>query len=222
MGAPSRHFRHAGRQGQQHAQPTRQLGSQEADRGRHADRARRQRPHARALHLTIDLAVPQVVDRAASAAHDERAGAEGSAERQIRWQARRRRERHAPHARPKQEPRPNGTIPPAELCEWHGSRRQPAVHPRAHIDVCEGRVRCRGCRCRCGSAGRRTQGARAHEETGADGQSKRREGLLSTRSKVGVRIMSAKAASGEPNAAPRRRRVRTRGRKKVPSGAGSA
>ena len=37
------------------------------------------------------------------------------------------------------------------------------------------------------------------------GQSKRREGLLSTRSKVGVRIMSATAAADDATAAPRRR-----------------
>ena len=58
-------------------------------------------------------------------------------------------------------------------------------------------------------AARRAGAHRAREPTSGPapmrGQSKRREGLLSTRSKVGVRIMSATAAADDATAAPRRR-----------------
>ena len=55
---------------------------------------------ARALDLPVDVAVPQVVDRAASTAHDERARAKHRTDRQVRRRAWRCRQGHTPQAGP--------------------------------------------------------------------------------------------------------------------------
>ena len=101
------------RQRQQHRQARRELRAQEAQRLRHRESTRGKRTVARALDAAVDVTIPEIVDRAARAAHGESSHAKQRQQRRVGQRTRRRRQRGAPEARPEEQPCANGPIPAA-------------------------------------------------------------------------------------------------------------
>jgi hypothetical protein len=122
-------------------------GARLTDGLRGRDGARRQRAAPRALHLPVQLPVPQVVHGAARAAQQHRAQPKQAQQARVRGGARGGGQADGPEAGPGEQPGADGLVQPHELRVGHPGRRQ-AVQPGA----CRRRLPAggwHGCRCGC-------------------------------------------------------------------------
>ncbi len=111
----------------------RELQEHERDRGFDADRARGDRPHAGALDLGVEVAIDDVVEGAAGAAHHHRADAEQHDQLPIGPAS--GREGDAPPAREEQQPGTDRPVEPRQADIWPEHLRRAAIDPIAGADI---------------------------------------------------------------------------------------
>ncbi len=119
-----------------HRGADRQLQAHEHQRLTYRYGAARQRPDARSRHLRIEVAVDDVVERAAGAAHRYGADAEKRHQPPIGPSGRRQRDR--PPAGKEQQPRADGPVEPGQPDIGNEPRRRVALRPIAAADVGHG------------------------------------------------------------------------------------
>ena len=112
-------------------------GGKRTERLRRLERAACEGSVARSLDTPVKVAVPQVVDRAAGAAHGHRARRKQTAQQRVWRRAGRRRERYRPKAGPEQQPRPDRAIPARKLAVRDQPRRHAGRQPHIRANVCE-------------------------------------------------------------------------------------